>query len=638
MRYPEHLIEQVRRSSDIVEIVGDVVRLKKQGRSFVGLCPFHDDRNPSMHVNPEIGLFKCFSCGKGGNVITFMMEFHRLTFQEAVKNLAHRAHVTLPDESETAAQSETRNRRESAFRALEAAAKLYTRYLSAPEAAEAARYFAKREFGAKLMEDFALGYAPDAWNITGDNLRKQGYTDQTLDDAGLLVRREDGKSYDRFRGRAMFAIHEATGRIAGFGARIIQDSADGQPKYINSPQSVTYDKSRILYGLFQAKQQIRSDGYAILVEGYADTLTLHQAGFRNTVAASGTALTKEQLQLLERYCKQLFIVYDGDNAGAKATLRGLELAVEAGFDVRIVRLPANEDPDSFTRRSGADAFRGRLHSALTFLDFMIETFRESGGFDTPQARAESLRVLVAMVAKTPDALQHDALMLKIADSLHLSSRELHKIYDELGKARRETIRHSEMPVTQRQLKSEDDKPQNKKTVSDTESAAELDMSPLSNEESAILRIAITVPKALRYLIEKVDLQPQTMMTERGKRLLVACRAAFPCAEEDPLGWLLNSSNLSADDADAIAGLAMKRETPSEKWSNFDVEIQPEDVRRVMNDSLLKMRLQKLEAELIEAKQLLRTNDPAIDEIIALTTVKRLTEERSRIAQSLGSTI
>ncbi|GAB1429640.1 hypothetical protein MASR2M18_04720 [Ignavibacteria bacterium] len=637
MRYPEHLVEQVRHSSDIVEIVGDAVRLKKQGRGLVGLCPFHDDRHPSMHVNPELGLFKCFSCGKGGNVITFMMEFHRLTFQEAVQSLARRTHIVLPDEVETEMQSETRNRRESALRALEAAAKLYVRCLSAPEGAEAARYFAKREFGAKLMEDFALGYAPDAWNIIGEHLRKQGFSDQTLDDAGLLVRRENGKVYDRFRGRAMFAIHDAAGRIAGFGARIIQNAPDGQPKYINSPQSATYDKSRILYGLFQAKQQIRSDGYAILVEGYADALTLHQAGFRNTVASSGTALTKEQLQLLGRYCKQLFIVYDGDAAGAKATVRGLELAVEAGFDVRIVRLPINEDPDSFTRRSGGDAFRGRLHSALTFLDFMIESLRESGGFDTPPVRAESLRTLVGMVAKTPDSLQHDALMLKIADSLHLSSRELHKIYDELSKVRRETARRNETHELQ-SVQSTAAAPLAEAINANEITVAKADMLPLSNEESAVLRIAITVPKALRYLIEKVDLQPQAMLTERGKRLLVACISAFPNAEDDPIGWLLNSANLTAGDADAIAGLAMKRETPSDKWGDFDVEIAPEDVRRVMTDALLKMRLQKLEGKLAEIKQQLRTHSTEIDEIATLTTVKQLTEERSRIAQSLGSVI
>lgn len=634
MRYPEHLIEQIRRQSDITEVIGEVVRLKKQGSGFIGLCPFHADRNPSMHVNPTLGLFKCFSCGKGGNVITFIMEFHRLTFQEAVKNLAQRAHVALPDEPESGVQSETRNRHEAAYRALEAAAKFYTARLKTKEGAAAARYYTAREFGAKLIEEFALGYAPDSWNILSEELHKQGFSEQTLDDAGLIIRRDDGRTYDRFRGRAMFAIHDAAGRIAGFGARRMNDDSD-QPKYINSPQSLVYDKSRILYGLFQAKQQVRSDGYAILVEGYADALTLHQAGFRNTVASSGTALTHEQLQLLARYCKQLFIVYDADSAGIKAALRGLELAVGEGFDVRLARLPAGEDPDSFVRKSGADAFRSRLHSAETFLEYTTESLRLSGGFATPQAQAESIRTLVGIVAKVPDTLQHDALMLKIADSLHLGTRELHRIYDELGKARRENSRRTEPP---RDIRPPDQSAATQhvdNAVANTNLPAVIQLPPLTGEEREILRIALTVPNALKYLIQNVNLQPESMLTERGRRLIVACRRAFEVAEADPLSFLLHNSELPADEADALAGLVLRREVISERWLNFDVETPPEDARRVMLDSLISMRLRSVEAALTQSKQQLREPDAHGNELIILQRIKELTEERNRLVQSLG---
>lgn len=636
MRYPDHLIEQIRRQSDITDVIGEAVRLKKQGRGFIGLCPFHADRNPSMHVNPELGLFKCFSCGKGGNVITFIMEFHRLTFQEAVKLLAQKAHVTLPDEPETGAQTEVRNRHEAAFRALEAAAKFYAQRLKSSDGAAAARYCAGREFGAKLIADFALGYAPDSWNALGEELRKQGYSEQALDDAGLLVRRGDGKSYDRFRGRMMFAIHDAAGRVAGFGARILNDAPD-QPKYINSPQSATYDKSKILYGLFQAKQQIRSDGFAVLVEGYADALTLHQAGFRNVVASGGTALTAEQLHLLSRYCKQLFIVYDADSAGVKAAARGLELAVEHGFDVRLARLPAGEDPDSYVRKSGADAFRSRLHDARPFLDYVIETLRESGGFATPQTQAESLRTLVGLVAKVPDALQHDALMRKIADSLqlgmHIGSQEIYRMYDELNKSRRENSRRAEHrpelrpPAPAESASGSEVSPQTP-AVSDI-------LPPLSGEEREILRIALTVPNALKYLVEIVDLQTEAMQTERGRRLFSACRRAFAAAGHNPLGWLLDDAELPPDDAEAIAGLVLRRETPSEKWSDYDVEIPVEDARRVMTDALTTMRLRTVEAAISEAKNRLRSPGADSDELALLVHIKQLTDERTQIVQSLG---
>ncbi len=635
MRYTEQLIEEVRRQSDIVEIIGEAVRLKKQGRSFVGLCPFHPDRNPSMHVNSDIGLFKCFACGKGGNVITFMIEYHRLNFQEAIKSLADRAHISLPDDIESSDQIEKRNRHEAAFRALESAASHYKQQLNLPSGKIAKKYFANRQFDDKLIDEFSLGYSPDAWNLLSSFLLKQGFSEQTLEDAGLIIRREDDKFYDRFRGRAMFSVQDAVGRIVGFGARILNDAKD-QPKYINSPQSLLYDKSRILYGLFQAKQQIRSDGFAILVEGYADALTLHQSGFKNTIASSGTALTKEQLQLLSRYCKHLLIVYDADAAGIKAAFRAIEHSVEEGFDVRLVRLPINEDPDSFLRKSGADAFRTRLHDAQTFLEFMISALRDEGGFASPHEQAESLRKLISVIAKVPDVLQHDALMLKIADTLHLSTRDLHRIYDELNKARREIYRRSE-ENPRNAISQSSDSNNNKSEVTKTDAVAEKEIQPMSIEEREVFRIALTVNNALQFLFEKVNLQPDAMLTEQGRKMFELCRLALSHVDSNPVNWLINEANISEVDSNAIAGLVMNRESPSEKWSNYDVEIPVENARRVMTDALSMLRLRKVENQLANAKISLRSKMAENDEKEILTMVKQLTEERSQLIQSLEIT-
>ncbi|MBI3260420.1 MAG: DNA primase, partial [Ignavibacteriae bacterium] len=501
MKIPEHIIEQVRQRSDIVEIIGESVQLKKSGRSFVGLCPFHADRKPSMNVSPDLQIFKCFSCGKGGNVFTFMTDFHRLTFIEALKLLAAKAGIVLPDEDKP--DTGEYNRLEAAYKTLLAASKFFSTTLGSSEGKEALKYFKKRGFQQKIVEDFALGYAPDSWTSLLAELKKHGFSESAMEDTGLILRRDDNKNpYDRFRGRAMFAIHDVSGRVIGFGARQMKE--DGQAKYINSPQSLVYDKSKVLYGLFQGKQEIRSQEYAIMVEGYADALTLHQAGFRNTIASSGTSLTKDQLQLLGRFCRKIFIAYDGDSAGIHAAERGLELAIEEGFEVRIISLPAGEDPDSFVKNNGADAFKIYIRDAVSFLDFKISMMTKQNLLSTPEGKAEAIRTLIQSIAKVPDVLQHDFLMSRVADALRLSETQLHKIYDELTKARkahsnknsRQSYAH-ESQNTSATIQAADVHQQSSTEIVQV-SSRKGEQSPLLPEEKAVLRIALTVPNALKY--------------------------------------------------------------------------------------------------------------------------------------------
>lgn len=637
MQIPEHIIDQVRQRSDIVEIIGESVALKKSGRSFVGLCPFHSDRKPSMNVSPDLQIFKCFSCGKGGNVFTFMTDFHRLTFLEAVKTLAAKAGIVLPDDDKP--DDGSYNRVDSAYKALAAAAQFYSTTLSKSEGKAALQYFTKRGFTKKLIDDFALGFAPDSFSATLAALTKLGYSEPAMNDAGLILKKDEpgSKPYDRFRGRAMFAIHDVSGRVVGFGARQMKD--DGQAKYINSPQSLVYDKSKILYALFQAKQSIRTQQEAIMVEGYADALTLHQAGFRNTVASSGTSLTKDQLQLLARYAKKLYIVYDGDTAGVNAATRGLELAVEEGFDVLIVQLPTGDDPDSFVKKNGADPFKIYLRDAKPFLDFKIDVMKASNLLDSPSGKAEAIRSLVQIIAKVPDTLQHDFLMSRVSDRLDLSASQLQKIYDELTKVRRANTAKSTQkqgPAQQHEQQSQptqtaSPEPQNTALTRREQPAL---TEPLLPEEKLVLRIALTVPNALRYMVEQLNITEMLFFTESARRVFLLATEALSRDAQNIFSSLVANASISDENMHLITEIAMQREMPSEKWLDFKVDVPAENARRVLTDSLMKMQIKSIDRE----KQAIQSQMRTVSHEESLTLLQRLMEittQRSEILQKMS---
>lgn len=638
MKIPEHIIEQVRQRSDIVEIIGESVQLKKSGRSFVGLCPFHQDRKPSMNVSPDLQIFKCFSCGKGGNVFTFMTDFHRLTFIEALKLLAAKAGIVLPDEDKP--DTGEYNRLEAAYKTLLAASKFFSNTLNLSEGKEALKYFKKRGFQQKLIEDFALGYAPDSWTSLLAELKKQGFSESAMEDTGLILRRDDNKSpYDRFRARAMFAIHDVSGRVVGFGARQMKD--DGQAKYINSPQSLVYDKSKVLYGLFQAKQEIRSQEHAIMVEGYADALTLHQAGFRNTIASSGTSLTKDQLQLLGRYCKKIYIAYDGDSAGIHAAERGLELAIEEGFEVKIISLPAGEDPDSFVKNNGADAFKIYIRDAVSFLDFKISMMTKQNLLSTPEGKAEAIRTLIQSIAKVPDVLQHDFLMSRVADALRLSETQLHKIYDELTKARkahssknaRQTHGH-EPQSTSTAIQTTHSLPQNSTDIIKV-SSRKGEQSPILPEEKAVLRIALTVPNALKFMIQQLNVVSSMFVTDGAQRVFALAENALNSGANDIFHALNSQKSIPEEDLHLIMEIAIRREMPSEKWADFKVDVPPENARRVLTDAVLKIQMRSIEREMSSIKSQMKTASGDLPNQL-LVRLMEITTQKKNIADKLAT--
>lgn len=370
MQIREEVIERIRQDNDIVDIISENVRLKKSGRNYVGLCPFHNDKSPSLSVSQDKQIYKCFSCGEAGNVITFIMKYKKLTFYEASKYLADKAGIPL--ELGNAKESQITKKKELLYKVNTEAARYY--FYNLQRTSFAKEYFLKRGIREEVIKRFGLGYAQDRWHDLIMYLKKKGFNENLLLEAGLILKSEKkGNTYDRFRNRVMFPVFDVRGKVIGFGGRVLDDS---KPKYLNSPETVVFHKGTNLYGLnFATKNKLEQD-YIIIVEGYMDLISLHQHGITNTVASLGTALTINQARLLKRYVNKVIISYDADVAGQTATLRGLEILRHAGLDVKVLKVPQGKDPDEFVRNNGKDAFLRLVDNALPLIEYRIKKAAE----------------------------------------------------------------------------------------------------------------------------------------------------------------------------------------------------------------------------------------------------------------------
>jgi len=425
MKIPDEKIDEIRAATDIVDLVSGFVKLKKRGKNYLGLCPFHTEKTPSFNVSAERQMYHCFGCGVGGNVFTFLMEMEKLSFVEAVRALAKNAGIELPEPGRSADDGvPTEQERAYALNRL-AGQYYYANLTGTQEGKLALEYLKHRGIGTEMVTHFGLGYAMNSWDAFLAHAKQHGYGPEEVARFGLARRRDDGSHYDTFRGRLMFPVFTATGRAIGFGARKLRED-DPLGKYINSPETLVFNKSRVLYGLSQSKEAIREADAALLVEGYLDLISLYQAGFRNIIASSGTALTPEQITLVKRYTTTLTLVYDSDSAGSRAALRGIDLVLEQDMDVRVAKLPAGEDPDSFVRTHGAGPLKELVSSAGSFVDFIIasriESEREKG--ESPEERSKTVRLLIGTVARMPDALKRDFYLKHIAAKFDLRESTL----------------------------------------------------------------------------------------------------------------------------------------------------------------------------------------------------------------------
>lgn len=428
MRIPDQTIDEVRSSNDIVDVISAFVSLKRRGKNFTGLCPFHREKTPSFTVSADKQMYHCFGCGKGGNVFTFVMEMEKVSFVEAVRSLAERVGLTITEPADNQQRGEIEHLYDACrFAGLQ----FYKNLTESSEGKAALEYFHKRGFSDETIRLFGLGYSLNSWDGLLKASLEQKVSSEILLKAGLLRTREDRSGfYDYFRGRAMFPIFSTSGRVVAFGARKMREDDPVQGKYINSPETPIYSKSRILYGLFQSKDAIRSEGSALMVEGYADLISLFQSGIQNVVASSGTALTEEQVRLVGKYSRTLTLVYDADSAGSQATIRGLDIALEQGLDVRIVELPQGEDPDSFVRKHGAKELKVLAERSVSFIDFKASGFQRTGNLDSPEGRTQAVRSIIQSIARIGDELKRNFFIKEVSEKYDIYEsvlfRELEK--------------------------------------------------------------------------------------------------------------------------------------------------------------------------------------------------------------------
>jgi DNA primase len=408
----DHVLAELRSAADIVEVIGDHTKLRKAGRSWKGLCPFHNERTPSFTVDRDKGLYHCFGCGVGGDVIHFVRQIDRLDFPEAVEALASRFGVAIPRRVRIGPRQERRDR---LFDAIAAAQRFYAERLSRPGNA-AAKYLDGRRVPEELRKSLGLGHAPDAWDQLGKAL-SGAFPEDLLIEAGLLQPRGDGKtgSYDRFRDRLLFVVKDERGRPVGFGGRAL--SPDGEPKYLNSPESPIFSKKRLLYGLFEARESIRKMDRVVLVEGYFDHLALLRAGILETVASMGTALTPEQAERLRRLCPLAIVCYDGDAAGRNATRGALAHLLALGFEARVARLPGGEDPDDVLQREGGPALARAIEEAPDYLTWLLEDVRPNEPGLSSTEKRERVGAILGILVTIPDRILRYEEYRKVATAV-----------------------------------------------------------------------------------------------------------------------------------------------------------------------------------------------------------------------------
>jgi DNA primase len=415
---PPHKLEEIRAASDIVEVVGGYLPLRKAGANFVALCPFHHEKTPSFNVNPGRQIFHCFGCQKGGDVFTFVQEYERLTFIEAVRRLAERAHIEL-EFAEGGQGREERNLRDRLRDLHEALALRWHHLLKRdPVAAPAREYLARRGVPDEAVERFRLGYAPPDGRDTVRWARQQGHELELLEQGGLLLRADDGAWYGRFRGRLMFPINDPQGRVVGFSGRLIEGD-ERKAKYVNSPETPLFHKGRVIYGLDRARRAVLDSGQAVLCEGQLDTIACHLAGIENVVAPQGTALTADHCRLLRRYAEEVVLCFDSDAAGQKAVLRSLDELLASGLAIRVATVPAPHDPDSFIREHGGPAFQKLLDEARGFFDFLLDHLCATNDLHTDRGRAATVRLMAESALKTGNPVTIDRVIRRTAERLGL---------------------------------------------------------------------------------------------------------------------------------------------------------------------------------------------------------------------------
>ena len=422
MYYSDEIIEEVRSKNDIVDVISSYVKLQKKGSSYFGLCPFHNEKSPSFSVSREKQMYYCFGCGAGGNVFTFLMEYENYSFQEALKYLADRAGVELPEAEYSKEARERADQKAILLEINKVAAQYFYVQLKSPQGAHALSYLKDRGLSDEMIHSFGLGYSNKYSNDLYQYLKSKGYRDELIVKAGLVTVDERYGVSDKFWNRVMFPIMDSNSRVIGFGGRVM---GDAKPKYLNSPETMIFDKSRNLYGLNRARSSRKP--YFLLCEGYMDVISLHQAGFSNAVASLGTALTPGHASLIKRYVKEVYLTYDSDEAGTKAALRAMPILKDVGITARIIRMEPYKDPDEFIKHLGAEAFEERIHKARNGFMFGLEVLERDYDLTMPEGKTDFMKEAAKRLIQFDEEIERSNYIEAVAKTYHVGFEELRKL-------------------------------------------------------------------------------------------------------------------------------------------------------------------------------------------------------------------
>ncbi|NNE65687.1 MAG: DNA primase [Pyrinomonadaceae bacterium] len=442
MLFPQHFIDELKNRADIVRIIGDFVQLKKKGQNHMACCPFHDEKTPSFSVNANKGFYKCFGCGKGGNVFTFLMEIEGVSFPDAVRTVAEKSSVPLPEPVDDKAYARSKKKKEEGDREKKRVIELNkialnfweeNLYADNHQSKAAVEYLEGREIDSETIKEFRIGFAPDSWDTILNLLKKEGFDEKLIRDSGLVTVNEDKDSvYDRFRGRIIFPVLDINGDPVAFGARTL---GSGEPKYLNSPETPAYIKGEHLYGLFHNSTEIRRLKYSILVEGYLDLIALYQFGVKNCVASLGTALTDKQAKLLGRFARKVAVNYDGDSAGIKAAKRAIETFLSQDFEIKVLVLPDGNDPDDYIRSEGFEAYKDQhKNHALPYLQFVLETIVRERNISVPKEKAAAIEDVIPVLTAVRNTVERRETLKQVLRYMQIDDRVLEDhVWNEINK-------------------------------------------------------------------------------------------------------------------------------------------------------------------------------------------------------------
>ncbi|TJZ60397.1 DNA primase [Sphingobacterium olei] len=657
----KEIIEKVLDTARIEEVVGDFVDLKKRGTSLIGNCPFHNEKTPSFHVSVAKGIYKCFGCGAGGDSLKFVMELEKYSYPEAIRYLANKYHIEIAEIERSPAQLAAQDKRESLYVLSQWAGKFFKEQLWNTDIGNSIglSYFKERGYREDIIKKFDLGYSPDVWTGLVDEARKDGFQDGYLTEIGLAIERDDKSLYDRFRGRVIFPIHNLTGRIIGFGGRTLK-TEKSVPKYVNSPESEIYHKSDVLYGLSFAKKAILDQDTCYLVEGYADVISMHQAGLENVVSSSGTSLTTGQIKLISRFTKNVVILYDGDAAGIKASLRGTDMLLEEGLNVKVLLFPDGNDPDSYVQTFGSAAFKEYISAHQQDFIFYKTNILLKDANNDPIKRAEVIRDVVESIALIPDEIKVSVFIRQCSSLLDIEERvllsELNKIRLHKAKAQDKKRESGAKASTGSPYPGDMPPPDFFLTEAERsdaglpESDTYTKITPEILQEREVVRVLLNYGREMAswegdgevpiapYLLGSID---DISFDDRASAIIVEEFKKQADNFEIPEAKYF-FSHVDKDVADLAIGCVASQYEISPNWNSEKNKIyvpeEIENLKQLVTQVIYRIKKRKFEKEMYKIREELKKEQSEDDLQILLHKYSKLKEAEKMLGQLLGNTI